>query len=456
MPRPVRAPGAVPGRVPSRPIAQKRPTEELLTPEFLHCFRSLLTGLGDRPGWYAEYARRDPDAARAHETGHEVPPWDVVRTVLRDLARNAGAPDAGPADVAGVHALHSAAVAAEDARPGSGARLHARLAAAGRAYEVAAARVRDAARAHARVPSDSRAGFLAWARDDLDRAAARRSALRSRLGAVLAAAGEPEGSVAGAAGAGTTAPPRGARFAGAYEAAAAAPAQEAAPSRPAAPSGARFAGAPATEPAARSARGAAGGPAPVLRGARFAGAPQEAVRPGPPAPDPRWTAEARAEAATLLRLRAAGDGGAAYRALSAAAQGPAERLPYVVRALERTGLGADAGTLVWEVAALPPAGVAAAAAALAADGREAHARTLLHQTAARPAAEVAVVADLLHSAGHTAEAAELLETVARARPADAAADVARARPALTALLLAAAARVAPPCRRDLAAALLRG
>ncbi|WP_052397301.1 hypothetical protein [Streptomyces sp. NRRL F-5123] len=439
-----------------------------MTPEFLHCFRSLLTALGDRPGWYAEYARRDPDAARAHVTGHEVPPWDVVRTVLRDLARNAGASDAGPADIGRIHALHAAAVVAEDARPGTGARLYARLAAAERAHEAAAARARDAARAHARQPSTSRAGFLAWTHDDLERAAARRAALQSRLDAVLPATGEP-----GPGAPGPARRPRGARFAGAYETAAAAPVEGAAPSRDAAPRGARFAGSPVEEaapesaPAPRGARfaGAAtdGGagrstpePAPAPRGARFAGAPKEAVRSGPPAPDPRWTAEARAEAARLLRLRAAGDSGAAYLALSAAAQGPAERLPYVVRALERTGLVADAGTLLWEVAALPPAAVAAAVAALAADRRDEHARTLLHQTAARPAAEVAVVADLLHSAGHTGEAAELLETVARARPADAAADVARARPALTAPLLAAAARVAPPCRRDLAAALLRG
>ncbi|MFI0899242.1 hypothetical protein [Streptomyces sp. NPDC020983] len=419
-----------------------------MTPEFLHCFRSMIHALGDRPGWYAEYARRDPDAARAHETGHEVPPWDVVRTVLRDLARNAGASDAGPADVGRVHVLHGAAVAAEDARPGAGARLHARLAAAQHAHEAAAARARDAARAHARRPSASRANFLVWAQDDLERAAGRRAALRDRLDAVLPPAQAPEPARR----------PQGARYAGAYGAAAAAPVQQAA-GKPVPPlRGARFAGAAAEGGGGPSAepRGARFAGAAAPRGARFAGAPEEAVRPGPPAPDPRWTAEARAEAARLLQLRAAGDSGAAYLALSAAAQGPAERIPYVVRALERTGLTADAGTLLWEVAALPPAGVAAAAAALAADRRDEHARTLLHQTAARPPAEVAVVADLLHSAGHTGEAAELLETVARARPADAAADIARARPALTALLLAAAARVAPPCRRDLAAALLRG
>ncbi|MGW5353897.1 hypothetical protein ACWERV_25685, partial [Streptomyces sp. NPDC004031] len=219
-----------------------------MTPEFLHCFRSLLAALGERPGWYAEYARRDPDAARAHETGHEVPPWDVVRTILRDLARNAGASDAGPADVGRVHTLHAAAVAAEDARPGAGARLYARLAAAERAHEAAAARARDAARAHARQPSTSRAGFLAWTRDDLERAVARRTALHARLGAVLPATEPPGGTDADAA----PAPrPRGARFAGA-------PAHGDTDERPVS----------VPREAARS----AGEPARAPRGARFAGA----------------------------------------------------------------------------------------------------------------------------------------------------------------------------------------
>ncbi|NUS13668.1 MAG: hypothetical protein HOY69_20065, partial [Streptomyces sp.] len=94
-----------------------------MTPEFLYYFRSMLAALGDRPGWYAVYAERDPEAARAHEDGREVPPWDVVRTVLRDLALDAGAPDADPAETARAHALHGAALAAEDTAPGAAARL---------------------------------------------------------------------------------------------------------------------------------------------------------------------------------------------------------------------------------------------------------------------------------------------------------------------------------------------
>ncbi|NUS18129.1 MAG: hypothetical protein HOY69_43135, partial [Streptomyces sp.] len=84
-----------------------------------------------------------------------------------------------------------------------------------------------------------------------------------------------------------------------------------------------------------------------------------------------------------------------------------------------------------------------------------HARTLLHQAAARTAGEVAAVAGLLRAAGRTDEAGEILETVARTRPADAAADLARVRPELTDLLLAAASRISASCRRDVAAALAR-
>ncbi|MFC5761989.1 hypothetical protein ACFPVZ_05530, partial [Actinacidiphila bryophytorum] len=202
-------------------------------------------------------------------------------------------------------------------------------------------------------------------------------------------------------------------------------------------------------PAAPAAPGAA------PRGARFAGAPQEAVAPARTAVDPRWVAEARAVAAQLGRLRHTGDSGAAYLVLCAAAEGPADRIPYVVRELERTGLGADVATLLWEIAALPPQSVAEAVAALASDGRGGDSRTLLHQVAARAAGEVALVAELLDGAGLAGESGELLETVARGRSAEATAAVARARPSLTAALLAAAARVSPPCHRDLAAALTR-
>ncbi len=148
-----------------------------------------------------------------------------------------------------------------------------------------------------------------------------------------------------------------------------------------------------------------------------------------------------------------GESGAAYLVLCEVADGPAERIPYLVRELERTGLGADVATLLWEVAVLPPRPLAAAASALAAGGRGEDCRTLLHQAAGRPPADVAVVADLLQGGGRPAEAAELLETVARARPASDAAALVRVRPALAEPLLSAAGRVSGPRLRDITAAL---
>ncbi|SHM58720.1 hypothetical protein [Actinacidiphila paucisporea] len=436
-----------------------------MTADFTYYFRSLVAALGERPGWYGLYAQREPGAARDHETGREIPPWDVVRTILRDLAVNSGAGDIDPSIAARAYALHRAALAAEDAAPGAAARLRSRLDEATRARESAAARARESARAYARHPTSARAQSLAWTRDDLTRTTARCTALHQRLAAVAPPAPAPVEPP----GAPTQSAPRGARFAGAPRSDARPAPSGADPAAPpageydgsaAAPRGARFAGAPRSDAQpAPPAAGSAVREAPAARmprGARFAGAPQPAPEPVRPADDPRWTAEARAEAARLGQLRRTGESGAAYLVLAAAAEGPADRLPYVVRELERTGLAADVATLLWEIAALPPQPVAEAVNALAAAGRGPHSRTLLHQVAARAAGDVAVVADLLHSGGRTAEAGELLETVARGRSAEAAAAVARARPALTDPLLAAAARVSPPCHRDLAAALHRG
>lgn len=111
------------------------------------------------------------------------------------------------------------------------------------------------------------------------------------------------------------------------------------------------------------------GPAP--RGARFAGAPERPQPQARPAFDPRWLTQARQEAARLGELRRTGRSGAAYVVICEAAEGPAPRLPYLIRELERTELSADVATLLWEVAALP-------AAPLAAAGRAGDCRTLLH------------------------------------------------------------------------------
>ncbi|MFF7154937.1 hypothetical protein [Streptomyces sp. NPDC008139] len=245
--------------------------------------------------------------------------------------------------------------------------------------------------------------------------------------------------------------PRGARFAGAFEEA---PGAEETPLERSVPRGARFAGAPAAPaPQAETAQG------PVRatpRGARFAGAPESAEpRQARPTVDPRWLAEARQEAARLGELRRTGQSGAAYVVICEAAEGPAPRLPYLLRELERTELAADVATLLWEVAALPGAPLAAAASELAAAGRTGDCRTLLHQAASRPPADLATIAGDLADAGRHEEAGELLRTLARARPPEDAAAVVRARPGLAAPVLDAAEAVSKSRRRDIAAALRR-
>ncbi len=443
-----------------------------MSAEFTYYFRTLVAALGERPGWYGVFAARERDAALAFDSGAQLPPWDVVHTVLHELAMASGRARADTAEVAHAYALHHAAVSARDAVPGAARDLRTRLDAATRTREAAADRAREAARAHDRAAAgpdpavEARfASILAWCRDDLTRASARCDELATRLRAVSARTGPapapaepvpPEHSSTAptwAAGHRRTAePPRGARFAGAPEG----PPREAAPPAPQAPArtprGARFAGAPeAKGPAATT---GPGGAAPAPRGARFAGAPDRPARPERRAPDPRLAAEARAEAARLGELRRSGQSGAAYLVLCGAADGPAELIPYLARELESTGLGAEVATLLWEVAALPPDALASAAAALAAEGRVADCRALLRQTAARPPGDVAVVADrLLHGAGLPAEAAELLTALARARPPADAAALVRARPSLAQPLLTAAAQVSASLHRDISAAL---
>ncbi|WP_405589362.1 hypothetical protein [Streptomyces sp. NBC_01190] len=251
--------------------------------------------------------------------------------------------------------------------------------------------------------------------------------------------------------------PRGARFAGAPATPAAAPDLIPSADGPAKPRGARFAGAP-TAPAGQTATPvvpAAPARRAALRGARFAGVAEPAPAPPPRVADPRWAAEAEVGAARLGALRKAGETGAAYLVLCEAAEGPAERLPYLARELERTGLAADVATLLWEVAALPPVALAAAATALAADGRAEDCGNLLRQAAARPAADIAGVAAVLHGNARTAETGDLLETLTRTRTPEDAVEVARTTPELTAELLAAADRVSRSRRRDIVAALRR-
>ncbi|WP_198358625.1 hypothetical protein [Streptomyces fildesensis] len=476
--------------------------------EFTEFFRELVAGLGDAPGWYGALSRRDPGGVNAYEAGVELAPWDVVHAVLHDLAALRGTP-VDPADVGRAQRLYRAAAAGRDAAPGSGTALRSRLDAMLRERHDAVLREREAAHAaheytatggdpHS-VTAGRLANALAWARDDRERAGARCAELQARLDAVeTRLSGEffTDRSAADRSPAPddwfrprTPEPGHPADPSARQQSSAAGPEESAEPVAPAAPAGrakrrpkasgrgtgsrprgARFATAfdepldeadDATSEAPRqegpAATGApAAGPAP--RGARFAGA---AAEPAPPrtaeiSPDagPRQ-AEARSEAARLGGLRRAGRGGEAYVVLCEAAAGPAAALPVLARELERAGLAADVATLLWEVAGLPPDRLAAAAAALAQAGRTDDCRTLLHQAAARPAGEVAVLAAALYEENGGEAAGILLGAVVRTRLPEEAAAVAGAYPGLAAPLLAVAASISKPRRRDIAAALRR-
>ncbi|MFE4370342.1 hypothetical protein ACFRMN_19260 [Streptomyces sp. NPDC056835] len=136
-------------------------------------------------GWYGVFRHRDPDGLRACFDGIELPPWDVVESLLQDFA--AGREDrvvAAETERAG--RLYTASAAAHDRRPGGSEALSDRLRlmvreqarAAGRAEEL----VRLLATAPERSPrAEQLAHDLAWVRDDHARASARCAELRARL-----------------------------------------------------------------------------------------------------------------------------------------------------------------------------------------------------------------------------------------------------------------------------------
>ncbi|MET9678478.1 UL36 very large tegument protein, partial [Streptomyces sp. NPDC006482] len=324
-------------------------------------FTSWLAELASRlrpgAGWYGVFVERDPEGMRACFDGTEILPWDVVESLLQD----AGEPVDGPL-VARAGALYAAAAAAHDRRPGGAAALAERRGLMERERRYAESRARELGERLRSTPEPAeRAGLendLAWTRDDHARAAARVTELTTRL-ARLTQASAPEGRteppVPSPAHPQPQAPappkrrPRGARYAWLEESAEEQAVVPVLPTGGAAPRGARFGG--GADPAAAS--GEAG-----ARGGTDPGA------------DPVEAARAAANAVyALQRLRAQGRSGEAHALLCEALGGPPARLPALAEALHRAGLGADWSTLLWEAASLPPARLAAVAGALADAGR---------------------------------------------------------------------------------------
>ncbi|GGP58882.1 hypothetical protein [Streptomyces melanogenes] len=427
-----------------------------------------MTALLDRyDGWYGVFLRRDPDGMAACLDGSEIPPWDVVESLLQDLAPTHG-PEAVARETVRARALHTAAAAAYDARPGGREALRDRLALMLREQAYAADRLPGAAPAE-----------LAWIQDDLARATARCAELRARIAALGPEV--PRGWFSERA----VARPRDPAEGEDGPSVRGGPARPGASGEPGPPGGS---GGPAADPAPRV-------PAPrpaarrIARGARFAGIEADAAEAedgGPLLPPvaaaaptgarfgsgwhtrrqpehARGKGEQRQERADdrdqrrsvreavvrLVRLRARGRTGEAHAVLCEAAAGPAALLPLFAGELHRAGLGADWATLLWEAASLPPDRLAAAADALAAAGQGADCHRLLRQGVSRPAEQIADAVLALGDAGREREAAALLSAFVRVRtPEDAAHLAAHAPARLGPQLLAAAGAVSEGRRRD--------
>lgn len=432
---------------------------------FAQYLRDLAALLDPGQGWYGVFRARDPEGMRACFDGAEVPPWDVVESLLQDLAAVRGGEFAARESVRAAE-LCAASAAAYDGRPGGRQALVDRLGVMLREQAYAAQRVRAAGGAVAGPGGESDA--LAWARDDHARATARCVELRNRLAAVERSASadrswvEPAASASRPAeGEGPVPVPRSPVHAEAVPAPAAAPAP--APKRRKA-RGARFAGLEIEDEAEAAPLPS---PVPVLpspapsadapRGARFSGATAEggaARAPQATEPDPAAHQAAEETVELLLRLRAEGRSGEAHVVLCEAAGWPPDRLPVVARALHAAGLDADWATLLWEVSSLPPAELAAAAASLAAAGRPEDCGRLLRQGVTRPAGEIADAVVALDRAGLESEARTLLGAFVRVRTPQDAARVAEGGPRhLVPRLLAAAREVSAAREWDLVHAL---
>ncbi|MEU8930296.1 hypothetical protein AB0D30_10455 [Streptomyces sp. NPDC048409] len=152
--------------------------------EFANHLDGLLARLDRDGGWCAVFWQRDPDGMRACLDGLEVPPWDVVASLLQDFATAYG-PETAARAAERTRRLHAGALAAHDARPGAREDLGDRLDAMLRERRYAAERLAQLGRAHgaarSRAEADSLGIDLAWARDDHERASARCAELRDRI-----------------------------------------------------------------------------------------------------------------------------------------------------------------------------------------------------------------------------------------------------------------------------------
>ncbi|MFE6158682.1 hypothetical protein ACFQ7F_07160 [Streptomyces sp. NPDC056486] len=146
--------------------------------------RNLLAQLDRGAGWCGVFWSRDPDGMQACLDGVEVPPWDVMEALLRDLAAGCGA-QAAERETGLARELHGASLAAHDARPGGrgllGERLDMMLTEQRFAVERQAELGRSLAAAVTPDEVERLSRDLAWSRDDHERATARCAEIRERI-----------------------------------------------------------------------------------------------------------------------------------------------------------------------------------------------------------------------------------------------------------------------------------
>ncbi|MFJ7271681.1 hypothetical protein ACIQV3_34410 [Streptomyces sp. NPDC099050] len=149
--------------------------------------RGLTQRLDPGAGWYGEFLRRDPQGMRACLDGAAMPPWDVLESLLGDLAASTGA-TALARETQYAAGLRAAAVGVWDRLPGGVEELRTLLASTAeqRARAREGLRVLSARLTETADPTQARAlsRELSWTRDDAARAAARHDDLTARLEAV--------------------------------------------------------------------------------------------------------------------------------------------------------------------------------------------------------------------------------------------------------------------------------
>ncbi|GAB2330361.1 hypothetical protein STREPTOSP366_55190, partial [Streptomyces variabilis] len=155
--------------------------------EFTDHLRGLLARLDRYAGWCVVFWQRDPEGMRACLEGQEPPPWDVVESLLQDLAAVHG-PAAAEAELPRARSLHAEATAAFDARPGARQTLGDHLDVMLREQRYAADRrdglTRRLAAAANHEEAEALGNDLAWAEDDHRRATARCAELTARMTAL--------------------------------------------------------------------------------------------------------------------------------------------------------------------------------------------------------------------------------------------------------------------------------